>query len=52
MALSCSKKAISLLRGITSKDDGDFYSRNSLQSFRQKKELGYYKKVFEIKDFL
>ena len=34
LTLSCSKKIISLLRGITSKHDGDFYCLNCLYSFR------------------
>ena len=33
MALSCSKKLSALLRGITSKHHGDFYSLNCLYSF-------------------
>ena len=34
MALSCCKKLSTLLRGITSKNNGDFYCLNCLHSFR------------------
>ena len=40
-----------LLRGITSKNDGDFYCLNCLHSFRTKNKLESHKKVFENKDF-
>ena len=46
MALSCSKKILSaLLKGITSKHDGNFYCLNSLHSFSTEKKLKYHEKV-------
>ena len=36
MALSCSEKSSALLRGVTSKNNRDFYCLNSLHSFRKK----------------
>ena len=48
---SCSKKLPALLRGITSKNNGDFYCLNYLHSSKTKNELEFYKKVCEIKDF-
>ena len=41
------KKVLTLLRGITSKNNGDFYYLNCLHSFK----LESHKKVCEIKDF-
>ena len=45
------KKLSALLRGITSKHYGDFYSLNCLHSFRTKIILKSHKKVFENKKF-
>ena len=52
MALSCCKKCIklpALLRGITSKHDGNCYCSNSLHSFRT--ELKKHEKVCKNYDF-
>ena len=51
MAISCSKKLSPLLRGITSKNYGDFHCLNCLHSFRTKNKLESHKKVCENKDF-
>ena len=51
MALSCSKKLSMLLRGVTSKDHGDFYCLNCLRSFRTENKLKSYEKVCKNKDF-
>ena len=51
MALSCGKKMPALLRGMTSKHHGDFYSLNCLHSFETKKKLQSNKKVCENKGF-
>ena len=52
LALSCNKKKLSvLLRGITSKYDGDFYSLNCLHSFKRENKLKSHEKVCENKDF-
>ena len=40
-----------LLREITSKNNGDFYCLNCLNSFRTKNKLKSHKKVCENKDF-
>ena len=40
-----------LLRGTTSKNNGDSYFLNCLHSFRKKNRLESHKKVCEIKDF-
>ena len=40
-----------LLRGITSKKNGDFYCLNCFHPFRTKNKLEYHKKVCENKDF-
>ena len=45
------KKLSALLRGITSKNNGDFYCFNCLYSFRTKNKLESHKKVCENKDF-
>ena len=42
-------KTIALLRGITSKNNGDFYCLNGLHSFRTKNKFKSYKKVCESK---
>ena len=42
-ALSCIKKISVLLRGITSKDNYDFYCLNCLNKFRMKIQLEWYK---------
>ena len=51
MALYCSKTLSVLLRGITSKTNGDFYCLNCLHSFRTKNKLESNKKVCDNKDF-
>ena len=51
MALSLSKKLSALLKRITSKHDGDFYSLNCVHSFRTKSKLDSHKKVCKNKDF-
>ena len=45
------KKQSALLREITSKHYGDFYSLNCLHSFPTNKKHESHQKVFEIKDF-
>ena len=45
------KKLSALLRGITSKTNGDFYCLNCLHSFRTKNKLESNKKVCDNKDF-
>ena len=45
MALSCSKIATALLRGITSKHYGYFYYLNCLHSFRIKNKLESHRKL-------
>ena len=50
-ALSCIKKISVLLRGITSKDNCDFYCLNCLNKFRMKIQLEWYKLVCENKVF-
>ena len=45
------KKLSGLLRGITSKDDGDLYCLNCFHSIKTKNKLELHKKVFENKDF-
>ena len=51
MALYYNKKLPTLLRGITSKHDGDFYCLNCFLSFRTNYKLESHKKVYESKDF-
>ena len=51
MALSCSKKMSTLLRGITSKHHGDFYCLNCLRSFRTENKLKSHEKICKSKDF-
>ena len=51
MALSCSKKLSTLLRGITSKHHSDFYCLNCLHSSRTEIKLKSRKKVCKNKDF-
>ena len=51
MTLPYSKKWSALLRGITSKQDGDLHCLNCLHSFRAKNKLESHKKVWENKDF-
>ena len=49
--LSCSKKLIALLRGVTSKHFiFYFYCLNCHHSFRTKNKLESYKRLFENKD--
>ena len=45
------KKLSALLRGITSKNNGDFYCANCLHSFRTKNNLKSHKEACENKDF-
>ena len=45
------KKLSALLRGITSKHDGDFYCLNCLHFFRVENKLKYHEKVSKNKDF-
>ena len=52
MPLSYRKHVSALLRGITSKNNGDFYCLNCLHSLRIKNILGLHKKVCKNKDFL
>ena len=52
MALSCSKKLSTLLRGITSKHNGDFYCLNCLHSFATKKKRESQKKDVKMKLFV
>ena len=47
MALSCNKKLSALLRGITSKYDGDFYCLNCFYSYSTKDKLKKHKDVCE-----
>ena len=51
MTLSCSKKTSTLLRGVTSKNNGDFYCLSCHHLFRTKNTLESYKYVCENKDF-
>ena len=51
MVLSCNKKTISLIKRITSKNNGYFYCLNCLHSFRTKNKLESHKNVCENKDF-
>ena len=51
MVLPCSKKLSALLRGITSKHYGDFYSLNCVHYFRTKNKLELHKRVCENKNF-
>ena len=46
------KELSSLLRGITSKNNGDFYCLKCFNSFRTKNKLESHKKVSENKNFL
>ena len=52
MALSCRKKLSVLLRGITSKNNGNFYCSNCLHSFRTKQNLNLINEFGEIKNFV
>ena len=45
------KKLSTLLRGITSKHDGDFYCLNCLHSFRTENKFRSHEKVCKNKDF-
>ena len=51
MALSCCKKLSALLRGITSKHDGDFYCLNCFYSLRTENKLKKYKNTCEDHDY-
>ena len=51
MALSCSKKTIDILRGITSKHQFEFYCLNRLHSFATENKLKSYKNVCKNKGF-
>ena len=46
MALSCSKKTISIIKTTKSKHCGDFYYLNFLHSFRTKNKLESHKKKY------
>ena len=50
MALSCSEKLSTLLRGITSKHQGDFYCLNCFHSFRTRNKLKFHEKVCKNKN--
>ena len=45
------KKISTLLRGITSKNNGEFYCFSGFHIFRTKNKLESHKKVCENKDF-
>ena len=47
MTLSRGKKLSALLRGITSKHDGDFYCLNCFHSFRTENKLKMHKKFMQ-----
>ena len=51
LALSCSEKLSTLLRGITSKNQGDFYCLNSDHSFWTENKTKSHEKVCKKKDF-
>ena len=51
MASYCSKRLPALLRGITSKQHGDFYCLNFLQSFAAENKRESHKKLCENRDF-
>ena len=50
LALSCSK-ITALLRGVTSKHDGDFYYLNFLHTFGTANKLKFHEKICKRKDF-
>ena len=51
MGLSAAKKLPALLRGITSKYDGNFYCVNFLHSFATENKREYHKRYVEKKFF-
>ena len=51
MALSCCKKLAILLRGITSKDYGDFYCLNCFNSYCANEKLKKHRNVCENHDY-
>ena len=51
MTFPCSKKLLALLRGITSKHDGEFYFLNCLHWLRTKNKIELHKKLCKIKIF-
>ena len=51
MALSCSKKSIRIVRGIKSKNCGDFYCLNCLHPSSTENKRESYQKVCKNKDF-
>ena len=51
LPLSCSKKLTALLKGITSKYNGDFHCLNCLHSFRTGNRLTSHEKVCQNKYF-
>ena len=51
MALSWSKTLSTFLRGMTSKNNSDFYCLNCLHSFRTTNILELHKKVQDNRDF-
>ena len=46
------KKLSALLRGITSKCDGDFYYLNYFHSFRKENKLKFRRNYAKIKNFV
>ena len=52
MALSCSKKLSTLLRGITSKHHVDFYCLNCFHPYRTENKLKFHEKVSKRKIFV
>ena len=51
LILSCNKELSALLRGITSKHNGDFYCLNCLRYFRTENKIKSHEKVCSNKDF-
>ena len=51
MALSYCKNLSTLLKGITSKQTGDFYSLNCFRSYSTENKLKKYKKICENHDY-
>ena len=52
MALTSSKKTVGINKRITSKQYGDFYCLNCLNSFRTNNKLESHKKYVKIKIFI
>ena len=51
MALSCCKTVSSLLKGITSNHDWDFYCLNCFYSYRTENKLKKHEKVYNDHDY-